>query len=110
MEKVTFVDATYYNSDNIEVQGSRGSIQKYLDQGYSIKKSRNGVYTLCKPTHVMVFLEDSAGKSYEFNMTSKILRYYDKKGIYYPLFLVFLEDASRGKIQFYIENGNCSLH
>lgn len=110
MGKATFVDATYHNSDNIEVTGDRDSIKRnYLDKGYSIKKSRNGVYVLRKPTHILVFLEDSDGKSYEFNMTSSILRYYGIKGLNYPFFLNFVDDAASGKISFYIKNGNCSL-
>lgn len=110
MGRATFVDATYQNSDNIEVTGDRDSIKRnYLTKGYSIKKSRNGVYLLRKPTNIVVFLEDSEGNSYEFNMTSSILRYYGIKGLNYPFFLNFLDDASRGKIKFYIENGNCSM-
>ena len=109
MKKLNFIDATYHNSDNIEVQGRRELIQKYLDKGYSIKKSNNDVYVLRQPTHVMVFLEDSNGKSYELDISSSVLRYYRAKGFSYPLFLNFLDDASRGKVNFYIKNGTIIL-
>ena len=109
MEKATFVNAIYNESDTIEHQGNRSSINKYLNKGYYIKEDRNGYWVLVKPASVIVTLKDSDGDFHSFNMKSDILDYYDRTRISQNLVTRFIEAATSGKIQFYMEDGSYSF-
>lgn len=106
MKKATFVTATYEESDTITHQGTRNSITRYLKQGYTIKEARNGYWVLVKPASVYVYLKNSVNITVSFNMKKDILDYYSKTRISINLFNKFVQAASTGKIQFYMDNDN----
>jgi len=106
MKKATFVNASYENSDTITHQGTRSSITRYLKQGYKVKEERNGYWVLVKPTSVYVYLKNSDNITASFNMKQDILDYYGKTRISINLFNKFVQDASNGKIQFYMDDNN----
>ena len=58
MEKATFVNGTYNESQRIEHQGTRASIKKYLNEGYYIKEDRNGYWVLVKPASLTVIFSE----------------------------------------------------
>lgn len=109
MEKATFVYASFEESSTRKHQGTRESIQRFLDNGYYIQVDRNGFYVLSKPGKVHVFLKSSSGASLQLDLKSEILHYYGRARMTPSLFSKFNEDASSGKISFYIENGCCTL-
>lgn len=104
MEKATFVRAYFIASHSITHQGNRDSIRKYTNDGYYVKEHRNGFWVLVKSSAAMVVLENSAGQL-QFNMREDILEYYGKQKLTQKLFDKFNNDASNGKIKFYMENG-----
>lgn len=109
MEKATFVNAVYNESNTITHQGTRASINTYLNNGYYIKEDRNGFWVLAKPASVMVILKNSDGETHQFNMKTDITEYYGKTRISYNLFVRFSKDAKSGKIKFYMEDGSYSF-
>lgn len=109
MEKATFVYASFIPSESTTHQGNRNSIQKYLNDGYYIKESRNGFWVLVKSSVVLVTLKNSVTQQ-QFNMKEDILDYYGKQKMTEKLFERFEKDASSGKIQFHMEEGCYSIN
>lgn len=106
MKKATFVTASYEESDTITHQGTRSSIQRYISKGYTIKQARNGFWILVKPTYIHVYLKNSNNITFSFNMKKEILDYYGKTRISIKIFNDFVQDASSGRIQFYMDDDN----
>ena len=106
MEKATFVYATYEDSSSRTHQGSRKSIQRFIDNGYYVKEARNGFFVLVKPARVIAVFKDSNGESYHFDIKQDILDFYGRDRISKSLFEKFQNDASNGSIIFYLDDGN----
>lgn len=109
MEIAKFVSAEYNESTAITHQGNRSSINKYLREGYYVREERSGNWLLVKPAKVIVCLKDLEGKIYHFNIKKDILEHYGRKKISSNLFSRFEEEATEGKIKFYVDNGYCIL-
>lgn len=97
--KVNFLNLTYQDSNTIEHQGNRASIDRYLKDGYYIKERRNGYWVLVKPAKVWVTIgNDSVRRT--FNMKEDICNYYGRERISQKLIKTFEEDSISGKIKF----------
>lgn len=101
--EVKFLNLIYQNSDSIEHQGNRDSIQRYLNNGYYIKESRNGYWVLVKPSKVLVTIGNES-KRKTFNMKEDICNYYGRIRISQKLIKTFEEDAKKGKIKFTLDS------
>ena len=101
MQEVKFVTASYEASSSLEIQGNRSKVEKYLDNGYYIRESRNGYWLLVKPAKVYVTLKKD-NKNLKINIKYEICDYYGKSRISKKLYLKFLEDANKENIKFYL--------
>lgn len=108
MESADFVRAVYEYGNSIEIQGKQKDIEKYTNNGYYVKESRNGYWVLVKPCRVMVRLL-GAGKVQDFNMKQDICSLYDKQRISQKTFDKFFEDADKGNIEFQVGDGCYSM-
>ena len=107
MEKAIFLHAFYEKSDTITIQGNRASIECHLRDGYRKVDERNGFWILNRPARAMVYLADSKGEQYLFNMKESILNHYSRKMISQKLLDRFSDDAKAGRISFYLDgDGN----
>lgn len=87
----------YEPSDTIKIQGTRGSIRRYLDAGYCVKEERNGFWVLVKKAKVIVKVETPTSTQV-INMKREILDYYGKKRITEKQVVKFLQDIENKKI------------
>lgn len=109
MEELIFIQATFLEANSIKLQGTRKTIQKYLENGYYIKHNQCGFWLLVKPSAVIVTLRNSTGQ-HLFNVKKQVIEYYERKRMTAELFDKFNSDATSGKIKFYTidgGNGNC---
>lgn len=97
MAETTVAAISYVSSDNVELQGKRDKIQKYLDKGYYVKEHRNGYWVLVKTAQLNVTL--SNGDQVEtFNMKQDVCDHYGKQRISDSLIEKFRKDVNSGKI------------
>ncbi len=108
MEKAIFKNAKYVESSNTSIQGNRTEIKKYIGKGYRVVEERDGYWILSRPCRINVELENSTGKN-TFNMKNDILNYYGRTKMTEKLFEKFYKDATKGKIQFYMEGMSYSF-
>jgi len=97
MEDTTVTAVNYQESDTIQMQGNRQSIQKYLNTGYHIKEHRNGFWVLVKGSRVEVTLTNSK-ISKTHNMKEDIRQHYSRSRVTAALVKTFFKDVSSGKI------------
>lgn len=109
MKQATFVSASYEESSSRKHQGNRNSVQKYLRSGYYVVEERNGFWILNKPSTVIVCLKDENGKKHYFDMKKDILDYYGKQRISDNIVNMFFNDATSGKINFYMDDSGYCL-
>lgn len=108
MEKAKILSIIYEESDSIEKQGNRVSIERYLENGYYVKESRNGYWVLVKPVRVNVTLSNSYGTN-TFNMKDDICNYYQRARISESLVERFKDDVAKGEINIYMNKEGCYL-
>ncbi len=97
MEKATVKSIRYEKSDTIEKQGKYRDIEKYLNDGYNVKQSRNGYWVLIKASKVNVTLSNSTITK-TFNMKEDIREYYNRTRVTEALVKTFLKDVNSNKI------------
>ena len=105
MRIVKFITAVYEESESLEKQGTRQSVQKYLKQGFKIQSEHNGFFVLTKPVRVRVVVSDD-GKQFIRDMKGEILKYYDKLRMSQKLFETFMQDAQSNNIKFYFNRND----
>ena len=103
MEKTSVLSIMKKDSDTIEVQGKRRDIQRYLNKGYYIKKSRNGYWVLVNPARVDVTLKNGETRQ-TFNMKSDICEHYGRERISDSLVKAFKKDIESGKIKLELDS------
>lgn len=97
MAKTNVIAINYEGSDSIELQGKRDKIQKYLDNGYYVKESRNGYWVLVKTARVNVTLSDGEVVQ-TYNMKSDVCDHYGKQRVSSSLVERFKKDVNSGNI------------
>ena len=110
MEKATFVTADYIESCSLTIQGNHDSISLYLNDGFHVQKSERGFWILVKPCLVKVTLKTSTNEQRTFDMKQSLLEHYGRKKMSFNLYERFYNEASSGKIKFYINDFNYSLY
>ncbi len=106
MEKLYYVSSYFEPSETITHQGTRKSIQKFLDRGFSIQQERNGFWVLIKKSHAWVTFTDSANNHLRFDMRGNIMAHYSKQKLYEATFNKFVNEVSKGKINVYLDSAN----
>ena len=106
MEKLSYVSSYFEPSQTITHQGTRRSIERYLNQGFSIQQERNGFWVLIKYSHAWVIFANSAGKQFRFDMRNSIMAHYGKQKLYEATFNRFVKDVSRGTVNVYLDSAN----
>ncbi len=99
MERVENPFITYCHADTIQHQGTRQSIQKYINEGYYVSKSNNGNWLLTKTAKVLVTLKNSKCTC-TFDVKEDVLKYYGRKQISESLIATFQSDVDSKKIYF----------
>lgn len=106
MEKLSYVSSYFEPSETVTHQGTRSSIQKFLNQGFSVQQERNGFWVLIKKSHAWVIFKDRAGNQHKFDMRNKIMTHYGKQKLYEATFNRFVKEVSNGTINIYLDSAN----
>lgn len=106
MEKLHYVSSYFESSDTVTHQGNWQSIQKFLNDGYSVQVERNGYWVLIKYSRAWVIFSNDRGEKFRFDMRSDILSYYCLQKLYKSRFDRFVTDLARGKINVYLDGAN----
>ena len=106
MEKLSYVSSYFEPSETITHQGTRNSIQKYLNRGFSVQQERNGFWVLIKKSRAWVVFENDAGNKFKFDMRGTIMAHYGKQKLYEATFNKFTNELAKGKIKVYLDEAN----
>ena len=106
MEKLSYVSSYFEPSETITHQGTRQSIQKFLNRGFSVQQERNGYWVLIKKSHAWVTFENEAGDKFRFDMRGHIMAHYGKQKLYEATFNKFVTAVSKGSIKVYLDSAN----
>lgn len=96
MFKAERIYPQYVESSTIEMQGNRQSIDRYLNQGYQIKESRNGYWVLTKPAKVIVTINCGKNGIFTHDMKNDIVENYKRSRISKNLVDTFKKDFKKG--------------
>ena len=106
MEKLSYVSSYFQPSETITHQGTRQSIQRFLDRGFSVQQERNGFWVLIKKSHAWVVFANSAGNQIKFDMRNNIMAHYGKQKLYEATFNKFVAALSKGTVNVYLDDAN----
>lgn len=103
MFKAMSINVCYEESQSIERQGNRASIDYYIRKGFRIKESRNGYWVLYKPTKVIVTINCGENGHYIYDLKDAITSYYGRAKISYNLVEKFKEDFANGNLEIWAD-------
>ena len=98
MYKVEQIYVKFEESDSIEHQGNKRSIERFREKGYNIVSEKNGFYVLNKPAKVILVGGCGENGTYIHDAKDQILQYYGRRRISEKLVKEFKKDFDNGVI------------
>ena len=103
MYSVEKVNARYENSQCIQHQGNRASVQPYLRNGFRVKEERSGWWLLTKCSQAVAYLECPDGQRFTFDARAKLLTWYGGNRLTQAMVNRFVNDFYKGKLKIYVD-------
>lgn len=99
----------YIKSSSFEHQGNRQSIQRYLNEGYRVKESRNGYWVLYKNAQALVTVDCGNNVTYTMDMSYGIKMHYGAVRISESLVRHFIDDCNSGRVEVYTDGSHYEI-